>query len=151
MNKLALLMFGIICFVGCSSASVRTDYDRQGDFSRYSSYDWMAVPEKVRNNPTNSSLMRKRVETAVNANLSAKGMRLDKSSPDLLVTYHAGVKDRVDIDTWGYAYGRRGRFYGTDVDVRQYKEGTLIIDLINAGSKELVWCGIGTGVHIPVE
>jgi hypothetical protein len=31
------------------------------------------------------------------------------------------------------------------VDVRQYKAGTLIIDLIDAGQKRLVWRGIAEG------
>jgi hypothetical protein len=29
------------------------------------------------------------------------------------------------------------------VEVRQYKQGTLIIDLIDASTKELVWRGVG--------
>jgi hypothetical protein len=59
-------------------------------------------------------------------------MTMDTPSPDLLMTYHAGVTGHVDVDTWGSSYGWRSRFTNTGVDVRQYEGGTLIIDLIDA-------------------
>jgi len=48
-----------------------------------------------------------------------------------------------------YAYGAPFTYYaGTSVEREHYKEGTLIIDLIDRRSKQVVWRGFGVGeVH----
>jgi hypothetical protein len=38
---------------------------------------------------------------------------------------------------------------GNDIDVYNYTEGTLIIDLVNATSNQLAWRGSATGVVDP--
>jgi hypothetical protein len=50
---------------------------------------------------------------------------------------------------YGRGYrGRRGGVYtgwgGSAVDVRQYTEGTLIIDILEPNGERLVWRGTGT-------
>jgi hypothetical protein len=46
-----------------------------------------------------------------------------------------------------------GRYYGwgapSSVDVYQYKEGTLIVDVVDAKTKQLVWRGFATGTVDP--
>ena len=44
-----------------------------------------------------------------------------------------------------YGYGYGGYWGGGGVDVYQYTEGTLILDLIEAKSKQLVWRGMAQG------
>lgn len=44
-----------------------------------------------------------------------------------------------------YAYGAPFSYAGTAVTKEHYKEGTLIIDLIDRRSKQLVWRGFGVG------
>ena len=63
---------------------------------------------------------------------------------DMLVAYHASGKETVDTNPqdYGYAYGR---WAYSDVSVQSYRQGTLMIDLIDAGTKELVWRGWATG------
>lgn len=130
----------------CSSTNVTTDYDRQADFTKYKSFGWMPVPDRTTMNPLlRNSLTRKHVENAVSQTLAAKGMEANATSPDVLVAYHLGVKEKIDVTSWGYGYGRWGAWGGSNVDVRQYKEGTMVIDLIDASTKELVWRGVGRG------
>ena len=79
-------------------------------------------------------------ERAIERELEADGYQKNTSGrPDVYVVYHTAVQRKIDrtyIDTWGY--GRR-------VHTESYKEGTLIIDLVDAGQKELVWRGTATG------
>ena len=53
----------------------------------------------------------------------------------------------LDVDTvnTGYGYGRYGRYGGisTSTTVSEYQEGTLLIDMIDPSSKQLVWRGSG--------
>jgi hypothetical protein len=47
-----------------------------------------------------------------------------------------------------YAYGAPFMYGGVGVDTEHYKEGTLIIDLIDRRSRKIVWRGFGVGeVH----
>jgi hypothetical protein len=48
-----------------------------------------------------------------------------------------------------YAYGAPFSYYaGTSVEREHYKEGTLIVDLVDRRSKQVVWRGFGVGeVH----
>ncbi len=120
MGRMFMCAACVVLLAGCSSVDVTTDYDRQADFSQFASYDWLPAPDQIRARGGGNPLMRTRIERAVNEHLSAKGMNEDTLSPDLLVAIHTGMKDRLDVDTWGYSYGRRGRLHATDVDVRQY-------------------------------
>jgi len=62
-----------------------------------------------------------------------------------------GKQTKTNITSYGYGYGPYwGRYGGTaNIDVSQYDEGTLIIDVIDMNKKELVWRGTGTGVIDP--
>lgn len=135
-------LLGLALFLfGCASLSVTHDFDRATDFSRYRTFNWIERTDEQ------SGLLSKRIQSAVNAGLIAKGLHLDPAAPDLLLAYHFGVEDKVEVTDWGYTYpGRYGGWGGGGVDVRQYQEGTLILDLIDVGTKELVWRASATGV-----
>jgi hypothetical protein len=67
-------------------------------------------------------------------------------NPDLLVVYHIGTQEKIQVTDWGYRYSDYYWGYGgRQIDVHQFTEGTLVIDLIDAESKNLVWRGTGTG------
>lgn len=132
--------------VSCSSIAVQYDYDRQANFASLLTFNWMPQPAKIL--AMQHPLMDNRIKDAVNNKLQAKGLQMSSGNPDFLIAYHAGVQDRVDVDTWGYTYARRGRFYGwsgTHVDVQQYKLGTLILDFVDTKSKELIRRGVAIG------
>jgi hypothetical protein len=84
-------------------------------------------------------LVGKRIKSAVDHQLPAKGLRLDPSDPDLKLAYHTGVEDRVNVTDRGYRYGHRyHRHGGRDITVTHYQEGTLILDFVDSGTNELV-------------
>jgi hypothetical protein len=147
MKRVTILLAICLMFVfmNCSPVSVKYDYDRQANFSTMQTFDWMPKPAKVR--AKTRSLMDKRIKNAVNGQLVSKGFK-QSSNPDFVIAYHTGVKDKIDVQTWGYTYAGRGRYRGwggTHVDVQQYKQGTLVLDIIDDKSKELIWRGIATG------
>jgi len=134
-----LLMSGLM---SCSSVTVKSDFDANANFAAYKTFDFMPHPNKPGGNPLNE----KRVEAAIEQQLVAKGLQKQSvSKPDLLVAYHTNVKDKIDVDTYGYRYGRYGRRVGTRTTVREYQQGTLVVDLVDAKEKELVWRGWAKG------
>jgi hypothetical protein len=139
-----LLMCLAILLSGCSSLSVNYDWDNEAAFPSYRTFAWVqqgtmpvgdAQAALARN-----SLLDQRIKRAVNTQLEGKGMRLDEQNPDLLCAYHTGVQEKVNVTDWGYRYGDAYWGYGgRNLDVTQYTEGTLIIDLIDANTTQLVW------------
>ena len=148
---LVLLLVGMGWLTGCSSSvSVNHDYDTEADFTQYKTYTWAPVATSPTGDAaagTANSLLNRRIRNAIEHQLADKGMQPDSDNPDLLVVYHVGVKDKVQVTDWGYSYSSHYWGMGTrDIDVYQYQEGTLIIDLVDTRSKTLVWRGSGTKV-----
>jgi len=149
---LAVLIGTVLVATGCSSISVRQDYDTQADFVAYRSYAWIqqsttAVGSAKAAQQTNT-LLDKRIKSAVDTQLAAKGMTLVVENPDALVVYHTGIDNKIEVQDYGYTYPRYGYagWYGGEVDVYEYNEGTLIVDLIDAKSDQLVWRGTATKI-----
>jgi hypothetical protein len=118
---------------GCASAHVTTDWDHQARFTDYHTYAWMETPQMQA--MQRGTLFDRRLRSAVDEQLSAKGFRRSDATgeADVLVVYHAGVQDKLDVQQWGYAARR--------TDVRQYQQGTVVIDVVDGKSKSLVWRG----------
>jgi len=114
-------------------------------------------PQKPTGDPRidDNTILRNRVHTAVDAALSARGFRKVSSDPDFLVAYHVSLDRQQSVQTlnsyygyspgWGYGYGasyRPGYWAGSpETYVYEYEEGTLILDVVDPKSKELMWRG----------
>jgi hypothetical protein len=79
----------------------------------------------------------------------AKGYTLTSNSPSFAVAYYASAQQKLDVTDWDYGYSYWGyhrfwRGYGYPVEtVQQYTEGTVIVDVIDPATKELLWRGQG--------
>jgi hypothetical protein len=108
------------------------------------------------------SILSQNLKRATQAQLEARGLRLDEANPQLIVNFNARLDDKMRVSTTpaptmtmgmgmgrGY-YGYRGGMYGTwpmyqdQTTVSQYKEGTLNIDIVDAARKQLVWEAVVT-------
>ena len=136
-----ILLVGIS---GCSPA-IRSyyDYDKQDNIGQYRSFSWQVEnqnPEK--GNPLYySELNDKRIKSAVNDLLRVKGYILADKDAELMLHYHIVMEERSMLapDPYGYMYG--DYFMRPRADVFNYKEGTLILDFMNAKNNNLVWRG----------
>jgi len=95
---------------------------------------------------TRNSLLDKRIRTAVNSRLSERGFQyVEGEASDFRLNYHVTFKDKLvgsgtDFGYVGYYY--RGSFSsGFDWSVRQYQQGTIIIDVVDRAKDQLVWRG----------
>ena len=142
MKKLAI---SIVIFLGGCSPTIRTyfDYDKEDNIHSYGTFKWEAEsPTEIRSNPLYySELNDKRIKAAANDILKVKGYVLTEQNPDLTLHYHIVVEERsvLSPDPYGYMYG--DYFMRPRSDVFTYREGTLILDFMNATSKTLVWRG----------
>jgi hypothetical protein len=148
MKTFLKILPALLIVSSCSpSLRVYTDYDREFNIQKYPTYTWAEDKEiESRNNPLYyNELNDKRIKKAVNDQLSGKGYQLVSENPDVLIHYHIVVEDRSEIRTDPYGfygpYWTRSRTYSYS-----YRQGTLIIDLMDASNKYLLWRGWAVSV-----
>ncbi|HID40117.1 MAG TPA: DUF4136 domain-containing protein [Calditrichaeota bacterium] len=150
MKKMIAFMFVTIFMMSCSSISVVTDYDHERDFSHFKSfaiYKGKTIPgDELAQHP----LIKDRILKAIKAELESKGFTyVDDESATFVVVAHAGTRKKMQVTNWG-SYGWYdpwwGPYGGGGVDVSQYDETTLVIDIVDAKDKKLVWRGKATKV-----
>lgn len=118
----------------CSGLSTSFDYDTSHTFVGLHSYAWI---EKQDN-----SIGMKRVREAVDAEMKERGYALTTDKPDFQVAAYIGTQDKLRVVDWGYTYQPHGYWHGGhDIDVYQYEEGTLVLDVIDPAKSELIWRG----------
>ena len=135
-----LLLILAALFAACSSISTNFDYDEKADFSGLSSYDWIEPPEGSNHSP----LVYNRVVNSVNEKLAARGYTRVTEQPDFLVAAHLGSKNMLRVVDWGYNYHPNYYYRGVgsrDLEVREYEEGSVVLDIIDGSTKELLWRG----------
>lgn len=140
----ALFVGYIMYLTGCSSVDVTTDYDRDVNFTQYKLYDWMEHHNSRQGGQMGLAdpLAQKHITSAIEKELSAKGIKQDESSPDFYIAYHTGMRNKVDVERYGYRYGRWGQRWGSYTRVDRYKEGSIVVDFIDAKTKDLIWRGV---------
>ncbi|SMO54459.1 DUF4136 domain-containing protein [Solitalea koreensis] len=143
------ILFITIIVTACSTPmKVNSDFDKSIDFSKYKTYAFYQLTDTSR---AISELNRKRILEAIKSEMNKKGFT-ESSNPDLMVNALAILKDMksVTANTNYMGYGGYYRPYGggmgmstTTYDVNNYKDGSLIIDIVDIQKKQLIWQGVG--------
>lgn len=116
---------------------VKTDYDRNANFSQYKTYSWSKVQTK-------DPLLVDRIKSAVNSALGAKGLTQVDSGGDISIVAMEMTKNQQTLNTFydgGFGGWRWGGFGDATTTTETYKVGTLVIDLFDTRSKELLFRG----------
>ena len=119
---------------------VKTDFDHQANFSQYKTYSWQTIK------PANS-LWDARIKSAVDAQLAAKGWTQVDSGGDVAIVAIATSHTERTLQTFydGMGGGWRWRGFGgmgeATTTEQDYKEGTLVVDMYDASTKQLIWRG----------
>jgi len=148
----AIVLCVVLLVTGCESIQTHSDYDPAADFSGYRSFSWVADNPLMGSTAGGNPLTRERVQQAIVQTLTAKGYQFvaDRNNADFVVGFTVGARDKVRVDTttqpMGFRgpYGRWGMAYYQEVDVREYSEGRLAIDVFDVELKRPVWHGYGT-------
>ena len=113
---------------------VNADWDKAATFANFKTYAWTqgTIP------PGANPLMVQRVQSAIEAELSAIGLIKVDQEPDLFVAAHGATQQDVSLQSWGY--GPTWRYGGSgQIDVNRVLVGTLVVDMIDARAKKLAW------------
>jgi len=139
----------VLTLAACASLQTGSDFERTVNMSGYHTFAWMPREHYGTHNP----LVIQRARDAIQGSLVGKGFAYveDSTKADFVVDFTIGAHDRTDIQSYpvsyagplypGY-YGWWGRpYWGRDVDVRQYREGTMSIDVFDVRTHRAVWHG----------
>jgi hypothetical protein len=142
MDTRSVLIGGVALFVGaCAPLLVHSYLERGADLTRYRTYAWATQVElatgdaRLDNNPFVDAATRGAVDRA----LGKKGFEQSAAAPDLRLRYHISIKQKLDI-------AHNSSYLPCDeCTPTLYEAGTLVIDLVDAGTNRLVWRGWGEG------
>jgi hypothetical protein len=130
-----ITLTGVLCLGTFAFAqNVTFDYDRSANFGAYRTYQWVDSPAGAATN----QLMDQNIKRAIDAQLALKGLQRVESGGDLQVVYHAAIDSEKQFDGWSSG----PRWYGNGrVTTSTIQVGKLVVDLIDAAAKQLVWRG----------
>jgi hypothetical protein len=147
--------------VAVRAQQVNIDFDRDADFTKYKSYAYQVC--HLVENP----LVDKRIVKELESRMAMEGLIRAEANPDVNVTYHSSTSEEFAVDTnsWGYGFGggwywghgggysgHGGGYLGhgaggpisSTTTVRKYTRGTLVVDIWDARTKQLIWRGTAT-------
>jgi hypothetical protein len=145
-----LLLLSSALFVSLAAAPLlaktEVDFDPNLNFSKYKTFAFIGGVENLMMLPVDSVVMANRVRRAVTRELTGKGLREVQpgQNPDLVVRYWVTTSQQVNVATMGN-WGPYGPYIGSywgwmyDSVSAASKDGSLLVDLIDAKAKNLAW------------
>jgi hypothetical protein len=129
---------GLLLSTNVWAQDVSYDYDKTVDFTAFKTYAW------TNGGNVQDELNHKRIVSAVNAQLTAKGLRQVEpgANPDVLVAYHAGTRRELEVSGAGVGAYRPGRW--GSARVAQVAVGALAVEISDSKSGSVVWRGVAT-------
>lgn len=135
---ITLAVIAAVTVTACATTNIRSYVERGSDVGQYRTYAWGPTAVQTTGDPRldNNRFFQERVEAAVELQLAARGFEKTGEAPDLLVRYYASVEQQVNADG-------ADRPYVSCEGCRPFvfDAGTIVIDLIDARTRRLVWRG----------
>jgi Domain of unknown function (DUF4136) len=138
----ATVAISSLAVTGCASTmTVSSHVRRDVDFARYRTYDWGPADALPTGDPRldRNPFFQDHVQGAVEKGLFARGFEWS-DTPDLLIHYHASINQRINVDRVDHDHG-----YCYDDDcvagVLDYEAGTLVLDIVDARTHQVIWRG----------
>jgi hypothetical protein len=163
--RIALLVptAAVVALAACASGvQVRTALSPDASLTGLRTFRVEQTPKpKIANAQSNSdpmlvnSISNRALRSDLQQGFEKLGYAVNDSTPDFCVAYYASTNQQLDITTWNYGYPFRPRrwagwgFYqprfgaAFDPMVTQYTQGTVIVDVFDPKTKDLLWRGQG--------
>ena len=160
----------VLLLLSCGS-NVQTIRPNQADLSKYETFAYLPNASiEIRNSPKQTDFLNSFIIETINNQMKATGYELDRDNPDLLVliSVTTDLRTKRQEEPVYASFPYRGAAVGSPVspfyqpfyyrgwydwyypggiigyttDTYSYKEGTVVIDLIDRETKQSVWKGI---------
>lgn len=127
--------------------TLKIDFDKDAPFAKYKTYAWLESPARAENLANHI-----RITRAVEKELSGKGLALDTSGrPDVFVRYIAKIETKVRGSSRKAGSPWEPTNLRTIVDIERVKQGTLIIEMLDGETRDVVWRAVGSDAVARVD
>lgn len=147
----------LLLLSACGSTPPIIDYDSSIDFGSYKSYAFISDHPLMTDvgSATASPLLEGRLMRHADEVLQARGFTKveNPEAADFAIGFTVGSRDKVRVNSYPEPYrpyyggwGWGGPYYAgaSNVDVQQYTEGTLAIDVYDVSGHKPAWHGVAT-------
>jgi hypothetical protein len=149
-----------IAVQACGPAiDVRTIVSPDAGLSTRRTFRVLPVPRPRREEPLDArhpmlvnSITNRVLRHAITQGFESRGYVLNESTPGFAAAVYASAREKLEVTYWDYGYPWRPRWWrgwgrgGVGPLVTQYTEGTVIIDVIDPTTRELLWRGRGVAI-----
>ena len=150
LNRAAAVSLLVIGVAGCATGPVVRSERAPGiELSSYRTFGFF--DELGTDRAGYETLVTSTLKASVRREMEARGYRYSGTDGELKINFNAKLADRVEFYPKStptveyYHYRSYAPWSGYQVDVDQYKEGTLNIDVVDAARMRLVWEGVAVG------
>jgi hypothetical protein len=129
---------------GCGLGVIAgADFAPGVDYALYSSFEWDDPDDRPVGDPRleNNPFFDQRLEAAVAVELAEHGIRQNAPGRRLVVHHHVTVRSRVDVYEADAREGYSGTGGSDSPQVVEFEEGTILVDIADGESREIVWRG----------
>jgi hypothetical protein len=151
--KTTALVLGMTLIAGTGSAfaSTHSDFTESFHLQTLKTFEFKDQRRISRDLLANNDIWANDVKDAIRRDLTEHGyVEAVNGHPDFYVAFYVGLKDRYDVNAIGYGlpvFHRRGWWGwpgGYDAWAVPYTQSSLIVDVIDARTNQLVWRGYDT-------
>lgn len=150
-TRLTIYILTMLALSACaSSPTAVTDHDHSFDFSGIQTIVILPVSRQVIPTATLSDMQASRIAESMANELRLRGYTVveEPAEADLWMTWHLVTQERTQVQTYNTVSAHYSRCWhctaanNTSVRVRQYTQGTIIVDMIDPKRKLSVWRSI---------
>jgi len=140
-NKKTVAFAFLTALLVCSATNaqdVRTNYMPGTDFAKYHTYKWVAIAGRG----APDQILEAQIKQAIDTQLNAKGLtKVEGDKADLFVGYQVGVTKEREWNAYRTGFGFPGGLDSATATSSTITIGTLILDIYDPATKQLVWTG----------
>jgi hypothetical protein len=134
----------LLCSCATTALEAVSDYDSDFDFSKVQRLAILPIDRTSAAEKLISDMQVDRINDALVAELQARGYAVvdDRSAADVYLSWHLVTREKTDIRSYNTASTYNCWRCGppvADISVRQYTEGTFIVDMIDPLRSRSVW------------
>jgi hypothetical protein len=157
---LLLIIFAFIAGCKVSNNLYQSEKTKGTDFSKYKTYAWRATKDTAYTKLVSKKNVERALANEVIQELTKRGMTMDTLNPDCLFTYTLVMNKTYEVgqapnevyntQVFAPVYPGQGNIYyyhddygpamyNGRINVSTFRDGSLVIDMIDRKDKKIVW------------
>jgi hypothetical protein len=153
-------LFIATLFTSCSNKDYPTETALNIDFSKYKTYAFLPTDDTFYTRLVNKDTLEHTLARVAIQELTKKGYTMSKENPDCYFKYRLVLNRTYDVNqqsemvyqpgTYTPAFDNQARIYyfssdnrpevyAGKMEIKNMREGTLVIDMIDSKTKEVIW------------